>query len=197
MTRSPDGKLRDGFVQIQMPDSQEPPIVSPEYLIGMRLNDLRQSLPAVCQTNKAIVLPSKIKDTSNAFHLKLSSIQHGKTPEGKSYTYDVTFDLDSAHSMLPCLIQVEFAPETKAFVETHRNWFQRWRVLEFARVPDESTKSERWFPRRGILEQGGNVEAPTFELTIENVRLNANLQENLFDPYAPDGAILFVNKPSD
>ena len=80
VTRSPDGKLRDGVVQIQMNYSREPPIVSPEYRIGMRLNDLRQSIPAVCQTNKATILPSDVKDTSDKFRWKLGCIHHCKTP---------------------------------------------------------------------------------------------------------------------
>ncbi|MAX37796.1 MAG: hypothetical protein CME33_14660 [Gimesia sp.] len=189
VTKSPDGTALTGTVQVH--DFQEPPLLSPEYMLGMRLPDLRKSIPAVCQENQVASVTAEAVDQEQLYRLMINSIPNGTTSEGKVYRYDVTCELDPEYGMLPSNIRVEFSPETKAFLESHRLWYQRWYNLEFRRIVDEYTGTERWFPVKGILEQGGVKKIPLFELSLENTRINANLEENLFNPRIPAGTTIF------
>jgi len=143
---SPNGTVRHGTVQIH--DSQEPPHLSPEYMLGMQLSNLRRPLPTVLQTNKTPKVTRYIIDDRQQFQLMLSNIPNSTNRSGKVYAYDVTCILDPAHDMLPSDIRIEFSPETKAFLTTHQTWYQRWHVKEFKRVMDESSKKNGGFRSR-------------------------------------------------
>ncbi len=186
--KSPDGSVKYSTTQIH--DYQQPTLLSPEYMLGVRISNLNRSITDVCKPGKhAGMTVNKIGN--DLYQLKISSIPNGTDNKGNVYTYDVLCDIDTKHDMLPSSILLENSPETKLFRKARQPWYQRWHVTEFKRILDESSKTERWFPVKGILEQGADIEVPLFELSLENIQINANLEENLFNPEIPKGTTIF------
>jgi outer membrane lipoprotein-sorting protein len=98
--------------------------------------------------------------------------------------YDVTLELDPTHEYLPQQILMTESPGTI----TWPGWEARWTVHEFRRIVDGGTKGMRWFPVVGMLTQG-STGAPRLKLTVDQVRLNAELPVTLFRPDFPDGVV--------
>lgn len=188
VTRSPDGSATYGTVEVQ--DSQGESLLTVEYLIGMRLPSLRRSLPDVFRS----IAPTQITTANEGdlFELRLTGVPNSVRADGKVYAYDITCDVAPKYGMLPTQIHAEFASDTKSFAQ-RPSWSQRWRIENFALVEDELSKTVRWFPFRGILEQSTGKDAtppPAFELLLTTVRLNPPLDEHFFTPAVPDGTTL-------
>jgi hypothetical protein len=168
--------------EIEVRDSHARPLVSPEFLIGVHVpGNLKGSITDFCSVHDFDLMPQ----AADARHcqLILRDIPLDYAKKDDLVGHDLACTLDPDHDMLPVSIQVEFSPDSKDRYPTHRNWFQRWRITRFERVLDERVNAERWFPTSGILEQGNTEAGPQFEIRMTRVRINANLDESLFNPH--------------
>jgi outer membrane lipoprotein-sorting protein len=176
-----DGVQRLGTVEVH--DSQRPPLLSPEQLLGMNLSNLGRSIPEVCTGNHVTAESAVFDDGRNGFRLVVHSVENGRTAE-IIWAYDVEFWLDPEHGMLPADIWVRFSPETNV-PKSHRNWFSHWRITAYRKVMDEASGDGRWFPCEGILEQANDI--PTFLISLDNIRVNLDFDPSEFSPDIPAG----------
>lgn len=192
ITHFSDGTSKTGLVEIQDPHGT--PFMSPENLLGMETPNQLGPLTALVRSYQPRVIggPDRPRDMVGAgVVLRLDDVSKGIAIRGHDMKSTIFVAIDPEHGFLPSEIHVQVAPETREFSGDHRDWFQRWRVLEFNKVLDELAQTERWFPVRGLLIQGGVPKAPdrgpTIELALENVQLNARLDPRLFDPTVEKG----------
>jgi hypothetical protein len=169
---------------VHLQDSREQENFVPDFLIGAKLSNISRSLVDVLAASKPSIAERSADDQPGTIRLLAEEVAPNRATAG-SNKYNIAVVLSPDHSLLPERIHITQSPETAKFA----GWAQTWTISEFRRVTDGRTNIERWFPVKGALEQG-TTGAPTIELSIENLRINADLPISLFKPDIPDGAVL-------
>jgi hypothetical protein len=152
--------------------------VYPDQMLGASLSNVERSILDVLKA--ADVSKSLVDSPDGANQARLLVRDVPGLREGREkIKHDVSVTLDAKHDFLPAEIVVTQSEAHK----TWPGWEQRWKILEYRRVRDEATHQERWFPVSAVLTQGDT--GPAVKVTIDDVKINSDLQSVLFHPDLP------------
>lgn len=182
--RSKDGVTK--WKAVHLLDRIPERAVDPDYLLGAKLSNVSRSVADALETCENLTESTEtLADGTLGVRLVSAGVATARPEVGGKF--DIAIILDPGHDFLPRQIRI-----TRPASETPpSDWLQQWTIREYHRVLDERLKTERWFPVLGLLEQGPG--APTAEMLIDKVQVNAELPTSLFRPEIPDGVVLADN----
>lgn len=171
------GKEKWGFVELQDPRLQENH--DPDEMLGLKLSNISRSIIDVFKRGRLKKSENKLLDGTMGITMSARDVPRALEEKLK---YDVAITFDPNHDMLPREILIT---ESEGHI-TWPGWEQRWKILEFRQLLDESTNHQRWFPVSAILTQG-RTRGPTIRMKADKIRINPSLPMAFFRPDIPEG----------
>jgi outer membrane lipoprotein-sorting protein len=165
-----------GTVQIHDYTRPSSADIAPDQFLGLRLSNLDRAVFDIFAADGRNWETLTRKDR---IWLAAGTV---KSHEVSVEDLNVAVYIDPLRGFLPIEIQITLPDGHKQVGK----WQMRYTIQEILEVQDESLEKSRLFPHRATLEQDF-VGNKTLELTVSNVRINAELDVSLFRPAIPDG----------
>jgi len=183
------GKVDFGTIQIT--ESRQEPMITPEYTIGLKVPELARFPGA--NGSLVNVLNSGLSTVKSDLSFGSGGLVFPVTVDHGDFRaeYKISVNIDSDHGFLPALYQVEFSDKMKEDTPSHRDWSLRWETSEFQRFPDGMSGGDRWFPSVARFTQvtgrsdDGKSDVLENVFSIQSVLVNKPLDPSLFNPQIP------------
>jgi outer membrane lipoprotein-sorting protein len=180
-----DGKSALDYSSVQIHDpKKEGGGMDPDMMLGLKVPILGRSVLDAFRMSRPIVDETALPKRGHRPRLRVNDVPADR-PSGDDMKYNLSVVLDPDHDFLPGEILITESQQNVRW----RGWENRWDIEEFAQVTDETEHRPRWFPIRGLFQQGA-TGAPSIRLDVAKVQLNPVLPESLFHPQVPDGVAL-------